>query len=75
MLSAAYAECGSLYINISNVVPFIITLWDHRQPQQPIIIQTKNSIVFIIMNKRIKIKWSRAFDMRHWWLVHCIEQS
>ena len=66
MSSAADAECGSLYINASDAVSFIITLWELGHPQKPVPIQTDNSTAYGIMNKTIKRKRSKAFDMRHW---------
>lgn len=73
MLSAADAECGSLYINTLNVVPFIITIWELGHPQQPVSILTDNSTAYGIMNKIIKRKQSKAFEMQSWWLVNRVE--
>ena len=75
MLSAANVEYGSLYINASDAVLFIITLWELGHPQQPVLIQTDNSTAYGIMNKTIKQKRSKTFDMRHWWLVDRIKQK
>ena len=54
MSSVPDAECGSLYINASNAVLFIITLWELGHTQQPVPIQTDNSTAYGIMNKTIK---------------------
>lgn len=75
MASAADAECGSLYINASDAVSFIITLCELGHPQLPVPIQTDNSTAYGIMNNIIKRKRSKAFDMRHWWLVNRVEQG
>ena len=59
MPSVADAECGSLYINASDAVPFI-TLWELGHPQRPVPIQTNNSTAYGIMNKIIKRKKNQS---------------
>ena len=73
MSSAADAECGSLYINASDAVHFIIILWGLEHQHRPVPIKTDNSTADGIMNRTMKRKRSEAFDMKHWWLVDCVE--
>ena len=75
MSSAAEAECGSLYMNAQHAVPHITTLEELGHKQRPVPIKTDNSTANGIMNKTIKRKRSKAFDMRFWWLVDRCEQN
>ena len=75
MSSVADVECGSLYINAQNAIPHITTLEELGHKQRPVPIKTDNSTANGIMNKTIKRKRSKAFDMRFWWLVDRCEQN
>ena len=75
MSSAAESECGSLYMNARETIPFIITLEELGHKQLAVPIKTDNSTAKGIMNKEIKQKRSKSFDMRFWWLVDRTEQG
>ena len=75
MGSAAEAECGGLYMNAQEAVPFITTLEELGHKQRPVSLRTDNSTANGIMNQRIKRKRSKAFDMRFYWLVDRISQG
>ena len=75
MGSAAEAECGGLYMNAQEAVPFITTLEELRHKQHPVSLRTNNSTANGIMNQQIKQKWSKAFDMRFFWLIDRISQG
>ena len=56
MGSAAEAECGRLYMNAQEAVPFITTLEELGHKQRPISLRTNNSTANRIMNQQIKRK-------------------
>ena len=75
MSSASEAECGALYMNAQEAIPFITTLEELGHKQKPVRIKTDNSTAYGIMNKIIKRKRSKSFDMKFWWLVDRVEQG
>ena len=75
MGSAAEAECGSLYMNAQDAVPFITTLKELGHKQQPVTMRTDNSTAKGFMNREIKQKRSKAFDKSFWWLIDRIDQK
>ena len=64
MSSAAEAEVGSLYMNAREAIPLIYTCEELGHIQLPIPIKTDNSTVSGIINKKVKLKRAKAFDMR-----------
>ena len=62
-------------MNAQEAILFITTLEELGHKQQPIPLQTDNSTANGIMNRTIKQKRSKAFDMRHWWLVDRCDQG
>ena len=75
MASASEAECGGLFMNAQEAIPIITTLKELGHKQEPIPIQTDNSTANGIMNRIIKRKRSKSFDMNHWWLVDRCNQG
>ena len=75
MSSAAEAECGALYINAQDAIPFITKLEELGHKQKAVPMKTDNSTANGIMNKLIKRKRSNAFDMRFHWLIDRVEQG
>lgn len=75
MASAAEAEVGSLFLNAQDAIPLIITLEELRHKQEAILLKTDNSTADEILNKTIKQKRSKAFDMRFHWLCDRVEQE
>lgn len=75
MASAAEAECGSLFMNTQNAIPHITTSEELGHKQHSVPIKTDNSTANGIMNKTIKQKRSKAFDMKFWWLVDRCDQG
>ena len=66
--SAAEAEYVSLYINAKTGIPMRNTLIEMGHPQPPTPIQTDNTTAVGIANDSIKQKYSKALDMRWYWL-------
>ena len=66
--SAAEAEYVSLYMNAKTAIPMRHTLIElgHRQPPTPI--QADNTTEVGLANDSIKQKYSKALDMRWYWL-------
>ena len=66
--SAAEAEYVSLYINAKLGIPMRHTLIEMGHPQQPTPLQTDNTTAVGIATDSIKQKYSKALDMRWYWL-------
>ena len=75
MASAAESEYGALLLNGQAAVPIRATLIEMRHPQPPTPIQVENSTAFVIANKSIKQKRSKAMDMRFHWIHDRILQE
>ena len=66
--SAAEAEYVSLYMNAKTGIPMRHTLIEMGHPQPPTPIQTDNTTAVGIATDSIKQKYSKALDMRWYWL-------
>jgi hypothetical protein len=58
MTSATEAELAALYIILEEL--------GHKQPATPL--QTDNSMADGVVNGKIQPKWTKAMDMRFYWL-------
>ena len=67
--SAAEAELSALFLNAREAKVFRITLQElvHLQPPTPIYVD--NTTALGIFNNTIKRQWSRAMEMRYFWLL------
>lgn len=68
MASAAEAEVGALFLNAQELLPIRQADIDLGWPQPATPLKTDNSTANGIINGTIKIKRSKAIDMRFWWL-------
>jgi hypothetical protein len=75
--SAAEAETGGLFLNGQEAVPIITALEEmgHKQPITGTPIETDNSTAHDILKAQVRMKRSKAFDMRYHWLKDRIAQS
>ena len=75
MSSAAEAETGSLFINTKTGYVLRNTLEDmgHKQPPTPV--QIDNSTTAGFVQRTIKVKRSKAFDMRFYWIQDRVDQK
>ena len=66
--SSAEAETGALFHNAQNIIAFrqALECLGHKQPPTPL--KTDNSTACGYVNKNIKIKKSKSWDMRYHWL-------
>ena len=62
-------------MNAQEAIAFITTLEELGHKQRPIPLKTDNSTANGIMNRTIKRKRSKAFDMRHHWLIDRCDQK
>ena len=75
MSSASEAKSGGLYMNAKVAVPMRMTLAELRHPQLPTPIRTDNSTINGIVNSTIRQNWSKAINMRFYWLWDHVEQQ
>ena len=75
MASAAEAEIGGIFHNRQSAVPLRHTLIEMGHPQPPTLIQTDNSTALGYVNSSIKIKRTKAMDMRFHWIKDRISQK
>ncbi|KAI2509425.1 Reverse transcriptase (RNA-dependent DNA polymerase) [Fragilaria crotonensis] len=75
--SASEAETGSLFLNAQEAVPMITALEEmgHKQPSTGTPIETDNSTAHGILHAQVRLKKSKAFDMRYHWLRDHISQK
>ena len=75
--SAAEAETGGLFINAQEAVPIKIALEEmgHPQPTTGTPLETDNSTAHDILTATVRMKRSKAFDMRYHWLKDRIAQK
>ena len=66
--STAEAEYVSLYVNAKTGIPMRHTLIEMGHPQPPTPIQTDNTTAVGIATDTIKQKYTKALDMRYYWL-------
>jgi hypothetical protein len=73
--SATEAELGALFYNAKDAVtiPNILTDLGYNQPATPL--QTDNACASGIINKTVKQRWSKAIDMRFYWLQDRVKQK
>jgi hypothetical protein len=75
--SASEAETGSLFLNAQEAVPIITALEEmgHKQPATVTPLETDNSTAIGILRAQVRMKRSKAFDMRYHWLKDRIQQK
>jgi hypothetical protein len=74
--SAAEAETGGLFLNGQEAIPIITALKEmgHHQPPTGTPLETDNSTAHDILKAQVRMKRSKAFDMRYHWLKDRIQQ-
>jgi hypothetical protein len=75
--SAAEAETGGLFLNAQEAVPIKTALEEmgHPQPTTGTPLETDNSTAHDILTATVRMKRSKAFDMRYHWLKDRIAQK
>jgi len=75
--SAAEAEIGSLFLNAQEAVPIRTALEEMGHPQPPLgtPLETDNSTAHGILHATVRLKRSKAFDMRYHWLQDRLRQG
>ena len=75
--SAAEAETGGLFLNAQDAVPIRTALEEmgHNQPNAGTPIETDNSTAHGILHATVRMKRSKAFDMRYHWLQDRMSQN
>jgi hypothetical protein len=73
--SATEAEVGALFYTAKDACHLRTTLEFLRYPQPPTPIQTDNACADGIINDTVKIKRSKAMDMRFWWIKDRVKQG
>ena len=74
--SAAEAEIGSLFLNAQEAVPIRTALEEMGHPQPPLgtPLETDNSTAHGILHATVRMKRSKAIDMRYHWLQDRLRQ-
>ena len=75
MKSAAEAEVIALYMNAEELVPLRHCLEEMGHPQPPTPLKTDNSTANGIVNRTMKQKRSKSFDMRYQWMRNRVDQG
>ena len=75
LLSATEAEVGATFYSCQYAVPLRNTLADLGHVQGEILIITDNECCKGILNNTIKQRWSKAMDMRFYWVKFRIAQG
>ena len=75
--SASEAETGSLFLNAQESVPMLTTLAElgHPQPATGTPLETDNATAHGILHAKVRMKKSKAFDMRYHWLKDRVAQK
>jgi hypothetical protein len=75
--SASEAETGSLFLNAQEAVPMITALEEmgHKQPPTGTPLETDNATAHGILHATVRMKKSKAFDMRYHWLKDRVSQK
>jgi hypothetical protein len=75
--SASEAETGGLFNNAQEALPMITALREmgHPQPVTGTPLETDNSTARDILKAQVRMKRSKAFDMRYHWLQDRIAQK
>ena len=73
--SAAEAETGGIFANCNSIIPIrnMLKVLGHHQPPTPI--KTDNATASSFINKTLKLKRSKSWDMRYFWLLDRISQQ
>jgi hypothetical protein len=68
--SASEAETGALFLNAQAAVPLLTTLLEMGHPQPPTgtPLETDSATAVGILRSTVRMKRSKAFDMRYHWL-------
>jgi hypothetical protein len=74
---ASEAETGGLFLNAQEAVPIITALEEmgHKQPPTGTPLETDNSTAHDILGAQVRMKRSKAFDMRYHWLKDRLAHS
>jgi hypothetical protein len=74
--SASEAEIGALFLNAQDAIPIRTALLEmgHPQPDTGTPLETDNSTADGILKAQVRLKRSKAFDMRYHWLKCRIRQ-
>jgi hypothetical protein len=74
--SASEAKTGSLFLHAQEAVPIITALKEmgHKQPATGTPLKTNNSTAIGILRAQVRMKRSKAFDMRYHWIKDRIAQ-
>ena len=75
MSSAAEAEVGTVHHNGKVAVPIITALNEMGHLQGPIPLKTDNLTAEGFLNKKIRQKRSKSFEMRFHWMIDRIQQG
>ena len=75
MSSAAEAKIGTLFLNAREATVLRMALVEMGHPQPATPIATDNSTADGIMNKDVKQVWSKAIDMRFYWVGDRMDQD
>ena len=75
MSSAAEAEIGSAFLAAKEALPLRVALIEMGHPQPPTPIQVDNTTAVGFANSRIKLKATKAIDMRFYWIRDRIAQN
>jgi hypothetical protein len=75
--SVSEAETGSLFLDAQEAVPMHTALAEmgHPQPSSGTPLETVNSTAHGILHAQVRMKKSKAFDMRYHWLKDRISQK
>jgi hypothetical protein len=75
--SASEAETGALFLNAQEAVPMITALQEMGHPQPPTgtPLETDNATAHGILHAQVRMRKSKAFDMRYHWLKDRIAQG
>ena len=68
--SAEEAELGALFLNVREAKVLRITLHKLGHPQHTTPIHVDNTTAVGIVNNTINRQWSRAMEMRYFWLLN-----
>ena len=73
--SSAEAETGGIYANCQTSIPLRHMLEALDHPQLPTAIKTDNQTAGQFVNKTLKLKRSKSWDMRYFWLLDRVTQQ
>ena len=75
--SASEAEIGGIFLGSQEACPIITALAKmvHPQPSNGTPLETENSTANDILTAQVRMKRSKAFDMRYHWIKDCIQQN